>query len=129
MKAARLGEVDVLASGLDLARESSAPLEVVLNSHPAKVSGAARDPETKQAVPFAVVVLVPQDAGRQEQSWCYSTITSDQSGNFTLKNVQPGEYRAYALDEVEEGAYMDPRFPEGIRRQLRRGFSQGGRSG
>jgi hypothetical protein len=51
VKAAHAGEVDVLVSGLDLSSEASAPLEVTVNSRPAKISGAARDTETKQAVP------------------------------------------------------------------------------
>ncbi len=110
VKGARAGQVDVLASGLDLSSEVPAPLKVVVSSHPARVAGTARDPETKRAVPFAIVVLVPQDAGRREQLWYYATSTADRSGNFNVKNVPPGKYRAYAWDEVEDGAYMDPDF-------------------
>jgi Polysaccharide lyase family 4, domain II len=110
VKAALAGEVDILASGLDLSSEASAPLEVVMNSHPARIVGTVRDPETRRAASFAIVVLVPQEAGRREQSWYYATSTADRSGNFNFKNVPPGNYRAYAWDEVEDGAYMDADF-------------------
>ena len=31
-------------------------------------------------------------------------------GSFALKSVAPGEYKLYAWDEIEDGAYMDPEF-------------------
>ena len=86
VKAARAGQVDVLASGLDISSEVSAPLEVVVSSHPASVGGTARDPETKRAVPFAIVVLVPQDAGRREQLWYYATSTAR-----SIRQLRPEE--------------------------------------
>jgi hypothetical protein len=40
----------------------------------------------------------------------YKVVTSDQYGHFVIKNVDPGEYKAYAWEDVELGAYMDPDF-------------------
>ena len=43
-------------------------------------------------------------------AWLYKTASTDQNGRFTVKGVRPGEYKIYAWEEVEQGAYMDPDF-------------------
>jgi hypothetical protein len=45
-----------------------------------------------------------------DHDWYYMTVTADRFGGFTLKTVAPGEYKLYAWDEIEDGAYMDPEF-------------------
>ncbi len=69
-----------------------------------------QSPKTPQPVPGATVVLVPTERERVDQLTYYKTASTDQSGSFTIKNVAPGEYKAYAWDDVESGAYYDPGF-------------------
>jgi len=38
----------------------------------------------------------------------YKTATTDQCGKFTVKNLDPGEYKVFAWEDMEFGAYMDP---------------------
>lgn len=56
------------------------------------------------------VVLVPQEKERRDREAFYQTAISDQSGRFTFKTVVPGEYRVYAWEETQRGAWMDPDF-------------------
>jgi protocatechuate 3,4-dioxygenase beta subunit len=112
VKAARLGDSDILASGLDVAGEFSAPLEVVLSPHAGQIAGAVQNPDTQRPAPFSVVVLVPQEKERRDRAWYYKTVTADGSGSLTLTSIAPGEYKLYAWDEIEDGAYMDSEFME-----------------
>jgi hypothetical protein len=110
VKAARLGNIDILASGLDVDGGTPTPLDVVLNPNAGRIAGVVQNPDTEQPAPFSVVVLVPQEKERRDQGWYYKTVRADRFGSFTLKGVAPGEYKLYAWDEIEDGAYMDPEF-------------------
>jgi len=37
--------------------------------------------------------MVPQEKERRDQMQYYKTVTTDQYGRFTLKNLDPGEYK------------------------------------
>ena len=110
VKAVRSGETDVLASGLEVGSEAPAPLEIVLSPHAGQITGVVQNSDTQQPASFSQVVLIPQEKERREQWWYYKTTTTDRAGSFTFKSVAPGEYKAYAWDENEDGAYMDPEF-------------------
>jgi hypothetical protein len=56
------------------------------------------------------VVLIPQEPDRKDQNIFYRMTNTDQFGNFTLKNLVPGEYKAFAWEDLEPGAYLDPDF-------------------
>jgi|SRR5579871_275641 len=110
VKSVYSGQTDVLANGLDVSRGAPQALEIVLSPNAGTVSGTVQNSKTGQATPGAMVVLVPQEKARQEQNEYYKAITTDQNGTYTLKNVTPGEYKAFAWEEVEPGAYFDPDF-------------------
>jgi hypothetical protein len=61
-------------------------------------------------VPEATVVLVPQEKDRRADPLAYQRTTTDESGKFTIRNIPPGEYTAFAWELVEYNAYMDPDF-------------------
>jgi hypothetical protein len=44
-------------------------------------------------------------------------VTTDQYGRFTIKSVDPGEYKVFAWEDVETGAYMDPEFVKPVEGQ------------
>ena len=110
VKSARSANVDVLADGLEVAGSSPAPLDVALSPNAGQVTGTVLDPNTQKAAPMMMVVLVPQEKERRDRETFYQSATTDFSGRFTFKSVVPGEYRAYAWEEVEYGAWMDPDF-------------------
>ncbi len=110
VKSIRSDQVDVLASGLDLTNGAAAPLDIVISPKAASVTGTAQNPDSNNPTPGAMIVLVPQEKDRRDQPAFYRNLTADQHGAFSFTGVPPGEYRAYAWEDVETGAYMDPDF-------------------
>jgi protocatechuate 3,4-dioxygenase beta subunit len=110
VKSVRSSNLDVLAGGLEVAGESPAQLDVVLSPNAGQVTGTVLNPNTQKAAPATMVVLVPQEKERRDREAFYLTATSDLSGQFKFKSVTPGEYRVYAWEDVEFGAWMDPDF-------------------
>jgi hypothetical protein len=92
----RVGEVDVLANGIDLVQAPSAPLEIVLSSGAGSVEGIVQD------TPGAVVVLAGTGS--------FQTAVAGRDGRFAIRGLVPGNYRAFAWMDVEEGAWTDPEF-------------------
>jgi hypothetical protein len=113
VKSVRSDQTDVLASGLNT-EVPPKPLEVVLSPDAAQVTGAVQNPNTNRPAPGATVVLVPQEKERKEQQIYYKQASSDQNGSFTFKDVVPGEYKVFAWEDVEAGAYMDPDYMKPI---------------
>jgi hypothetical protein len=115
VKAIRSDQVDVLASGLDMTSGASpADIEIVISPKAAAVTGVVQNPTTGNPMPGAMVVLIPQDQQRKEQLTYYKFINSDQNGAFSLTGLTPGEYKAFAWEDIEIGAYMDPDFMKPI---------------
>jgi hypothetical protein len=110
VKSVRSANLDVLAAGLEIAGISPAPLDVVLSPNAGQVAGTVLDSRTQKAAAMMMVVLVPQEKERRDREAFYQTATTDSSGQFTFKSVTPGEYRVYAWEEAEYGAWMDPDF-------------------
>lgn len=108
LKSARLSGVNVLEEGLNLSGPVRDTLELVLSPRGGRVEGAVL---TQEGQPFggARVVLVPEPPRRQRTE-LYKTAATDQYGRFTLRGVPPGEYKLFAWEEVETGAYQDPDF-------------------
>jgi 5-hydroxyisourate hydrolase-like protein (transthyretin family) len=109
VKSARYDQVDVLAAGLDLTAGAPPPLvEVVLSPRAASVTGTVQNMNTGHPAAGATVVLIPQEQERRQQQAFYRTIMSDQVGTFSLTGIPPGDYKIYAWEDMEAGAYMDP---------------------
>lgn len=114
VKSVRSGETDVLLSGYDATNGAPGPLSVVLSPNAGQVSGTVQNPATQQPAPGASVVLIPQEKERRDVFNFYKTSTTDQFGNFTIKTVTPGEYKVFAWEDLELGAYMDPEFVKSV---------------
>ncbi len=110
VKSVRSANLDVMADGLEIAGVSPAPLDVLLSPNAGQVSGTVLDSKAQKPAAAVTVVLVPQEKERRDRESFYQTVTSDSSGQFTFKSVVPGEYRVYAWEETEYGAWMDPDF-------------------
>jgi 5-hydroxyisourate hydrolase-like protein (transthyretin family) len=109
IKSIRAGEQDALTPGLDLSRGAAGAIDVILSPNAGQVTGIVQNGQ-QQPAPGAAVVLVPLEAERSTQPQYYKTATTDDTGRFTVKTLDPGQYRVYAWQEVESGAYMDPDF-------------------
>jgi hypothetical protein len=90
--------IGAAASGVSIDLAAGAP----------ELSGNVLDAD-KQPVASAFVVLVPGGSNRQRY-WMYRNAVSDQSGAFTVSNVVPGKYTAYAFVDVDEGVWHSSDF-------------------
>lgn len=110
VKSARTEDVDLLAVGVDLTHGAPGGIDVVISPRAATLTGTVEDAKTGSPAAGAMVVLIPQAKERLEQAAYYRNTWTDQQGAFTLNGIAPGEYKMYAWEEVEIGAYMDPEF-------------------
>jgi hypothetical protein len=107
VKSVRAGDDEVRDSGLDMTSGSAGPLTVTIVPGAGQIDGTVQNDKQESAA-GALVVLIPNDVKRRERTDAYHAAASDQSGRFTLKGVEPGDYKLYAWDDLESGAYMDP---------------------
>jgi hypothetical protein len=78
-------------------------LEIVIGTDGGTVQGTVADS------PAASVVLVPNDP-RRSRIDLYKIATADESGRFRLTAVAPGDYKIFAWEFVDGGAWLDPAF-------------------
>jgi hypothetical protein len=107
IKSIRMGEEDVLETPLDFTRGPGAPIRIVLRNNAPEVSGLVTS-STGKPMPGATVVLIPDQGKRRDQQQWYKTSTTDQSGRYTIKSVDPGKYKVLAWEDIDQGAWMDP---------------------
>lgn len=108
VKSIHMGDQDVKVTGIDLTRGPGEPLTVTVAPNAGQIDGTViNDPQ--QPAAGATVVLVPEAKLREYQD-AYKITVSDQNSRFSLKNLEPGDYKLFAWEDVEYGAYMDPDF-------------------
>ena len=108
VKSIRMGNTDVLDGGLHIIGPPDNLLEIVIGANAGTLHGSAmttrQDPAANRAI-----VLVP-DLRLRHQSDLYKSVFTDSSGRFRITGITPGDYKLFAFDEVESGAWEDPDF-------------------
>jgi hypothetical protein len=108
LKSVRVADQEVLDSGFDVAAGTSPPVQITIGVGAGTVSGIVEDEKQQPATGTMVTLLpIPMKEGRQD---LYRFGATDQKGQFTLEGVAPGEYRLYAWEDIDPGAYTDPEF-------------------
>jgi hypothetical protein len=108
VKSMRLGDFDVLKGGLHFTSQPEAPLEIVIGANPGIVEGRALD-DRREPIPGAVITLFAAERGaRIYRTDMYRVTSTDTSGRFQVQGLPPGDYKAFAWESVENGAWMDP---------------------
>ena len=107
LKSVRLGNSDVLEQGLRISGQPAGSLDVVI-AQGTSIKGRAVD-NSQQPVVNAAVALVP-DAPLGRRLERYRTARTDADGRFLLRGVPPGDYKAFAWTEVEEGSWLNADF-------------------
>jgi protocatechuate 3,4-dioxygenase beta subunit len=102
-----LGMEDIQGRKVDF-RHTAGSLELVVSPSGGSITGSVVDEEQNTARGVEVV-LVPAVEHRQERD-LYRTALSNKEGQFNLVGIAPGEYKLFALPEVEPEAYFDPNF-------------------
>lgn len=108
LKSILAGDQELIDSGIDFANSPPSRLEFVLAAGTGEASGVVRDAKEQPSV-GAVVTLIPRSAS-PERLDLNRTTTTNQTGNFTLPNLPPGDYDLIAWEEVEPGAHLDPEY-------------------
>ena len=117
LKSIRIGDQDITESGADFTHGVPAgEMTVVINPNGGQIEGTVQNEKGENAV-AATVTLIPDDTHRSI-AWLYKTANTDQNGHFTITGVRPGEYKIFAWEDIEPGAYQDadfikPHEPEG----------------
>ena len=107
VKMIRMGDTDALDAGLDLTRGGSGVLDITLNPNGGQVDGAVQK-ESQQPAAGAMILLAP-DSHRQQFN-LFKTVAADQFGHFSIKGIAPGDYKLFAFEQMDWGAYQDPEF-------------------
>jgi hypothetical protein len=91
------GGANVLATGLDLSQQQTAPvLEIMLSTKAATVQGVAmRD---GKPWPNASVTLAPEPLTPAKRLFLKGG-RADREGRFTIRGIAPGDYKLYAWEE------------------------------
>jgi protocatechuate 3,4-dioxygenase beta subunit len=104
-KSITLGMSDVTSTYVQLV-QGTPPIEFVLCADGGKIDGDVID-DQHQPVASATVVLIPEPSLR-DQSELYKKTTTDQSGQFTLQGIPPGDYKLFAWEAIDSDSYLDP---------------------
>ncbi len=103
----RLGDDAVADGQLDFSQGIPAgQLAVTISPRAPTVSGTVKDANDSPAVGIRVV-RVPSDPA-QRWSVLFHTTSTDQNGSYSIKNLTPGNYQAYAWEDIPPGAWQDP---------------------
>jgi hypothetical protein len=104
----RLGGTDVLSEGLRVDGPPSGALDILISNSTGMLDGVVLDGRQNPAANITAV-LVP-DTTRRQRSDLYRTVNTDASGKFHLEGIPPGDYKAFAWEDVEPGAWQDSNF-------------------
>ncbi len=108
VKSIRLGRDDVLDGGLHIRSAPENPLEIVIGSNAGRIHGTVMN-SRQEPLSNRTVVLVP-DLRTRHRTDLYKTISTDTAGRFQFRGVPPGDYKLFAWEDVERGAWLDPGF-------------------
>jgi len=104
VKSVLLGGQDVLGKEVDFSQGGSGRIEIVLRSGAAEVDGklqAASSPSDVSAHPLSgALVAIISDESYLDGSGVYSS-SVDQNGNFSVRQLPPGHYHAYAFAQAD----------------------------
>ena len=109
VKSIRFGDEDVSGGRIDLSKRSG-PLTLVLATDMGDVEGSVKKANGDPAVRVRITLI----AGRSDLSRYGFT---DEQGKFHIREVPPGEYRAFAWQDAPFGAPQDPDFRKPFEKQ------------
>lgn len=105
LKSIRFEEQEIMKRELDLTSGKPDDLEIVLRYGPAEVAGTVNSGTQAGSPSYATVVLIPKmdpDVLRMRYS------NTNQIGAFSIKQVPPGVYRAYAFEDIKVDELQNP---------------------
>ena len=114
VKSIRFGDAEVPDGRIDLTKGSGA-VTVTLGTDVGEVEGSVKKSNGDAAVRVRVTLIAyGSRLGRHDLS---RSGFSDEEGKFHLRDVAPGEYKAFAWEDVPVGAPQDPDFRKPFEKQ------------
>lgn len=109
VKSIRIGGIDAMSDGFRVGSQPpDDPIVIVVGLNAGSILGTVVT-ENSMPAPDATVVLVP-DGERGRRQDLFRSGTSDGSGRFKFDRLPPGQYKLFAWDNVDNGAWLDPAF-------------------
>jgi hypothetical protein len=104
----RQGPASIYDAGLYVTDKLPEPIEVIVRSDGGTVDGMLTRGKDQPAG-RTLVVLVPP-ATRRQNAALYRTTLSDPQGHFVMRGIPPGNYKAFAWENLPDGAYLNAEF-------------------
>lgn len=108
LKSVKLGDQEVLESGIDWSQGASGTLQLVMSNAAGEVDGVVRN-EKGEAAPGTMVVVIPE-IPQPDIAFLYKIANADQNGQFSIKALAPGDYRVMAPGDIDPSEEFDPEF-------------------
>jgi hypothetical protein len=108
IKAAQLPGADLLDGPVRIDSEPQALLDILISPGSGTVDAMVLDERREPA--FRVPVVVVPDPPLRGRFDLYFTASTDESGHVHFDGVAPGDYKVFAWEDVESGAWQNPDF-------------------
>jgi hypothetical protein len=108
VKAMRMGNADVLNDGLHISGPPDSMLEIVIGTNAGDIEGSVVN-SRNEVLANRTVVLIP-DVRLRQRSDLYKVVSTNNVGRFEMQGIAPGDYKLFAWENVETGAWQDPNF-------------------
>ena len=107
VKEVRYDRAEALSNPVEVSRRNSdsVTMEILLSRAVGQIDGVIVDSKM-QPVPGVQAVLIPDND--RVRSELYKTATTDQTGQFTMRGIAPGDYKLFAWEALENFGYFDP---------------------
>jgi len=96
---------EVLGKEIDWSSGMSGNMRIVLSGDAATVSGLVQRGDVPAG--GVTVVLLPADVSKRHDIFD-KMATTDQFGSFTIRGIAPMEYKVFAFEDLDLGAWQDP---------------------
>lgn len=112
LRSVRFGSAEIQGKELDLSSGVGGQLEVIYRYGPAEVSGTVQSEQAgsgaveARSVPPAQILLVPDVLNADGSGTLFGN--SDNTGAYTVSQVPPGHYRAYAFERLDTEQLQNP---------------------
>ena len=100
---------DVLESGFKINAAGNSPIEIVISDKGASVEGVALNRD-KNPFPNAQVIALPSDPKLRKRVELMQQTVADQKGHFKLRGIRPGDYIAFAVEDIQEQPFLEDSF-------------------